>query len=170
MKKQPVSLLVFMLIAFASTAQDSVATMVSRTRYANVDFAVGYLHTDLSSINKFMTSYGYKAVPEGVITASLGGSFSVNRFVFRPEFTWQFPIVMEEPENVTTTFTGRHFAVSVGYLLIQKPGFRLFPYVGLDAFTAQLAVRQRITPKPDNIDDLVNNQVRAFNLAFGNAA
>jgi hypothetical protein len=168
MKKQFISILIFVLIAFASAAQDSVATMVSRNRYVNFDFAIGYLHTDLSNINGFLSSYGYKPLQDDIITLSLGTAFSVNRFIFRPEFTWQFPVTRHEAENVTSTFSGRHVAVSVGYLLIQKPGFRLFPYVGLDAFSSRLVVREN-TPVA-NVDDLVDHKQRGFYLAYSNAA
>lgn len=157
-----------MLIAFASVAQDSVATMVSRNKYINLDFGVGYLRTDLSNVNNFLTSYGYKSLSEDIITLSLSTAFSFNRFVFRPEYTWQIPVSRTEPENITSTFSGHHVAVSVGYLLIQKPGFRVFPYVGLDAFTSELLVRQKTSVA--NIDDLVNNQQREFHLTFANAA
>ncbi len=155
------------LISYASMAQDSVATMVSRNRYANLDFSVGYLHPDLSNINGFLTSYGYKPLQEDIITLSFAPSFSINRFVLRAEYTWQFPASMPQAENVTAAFSGRHLAASIGYLVIQKPNFRLYPYIGLNAFTSQLVVREKTTA-PD-IDDLVNNHQQAFHLAYSNA-
>lgn len=168
MKKQAVSLLVLLLMAFATLAQDSVVTIVSKNRYLNLDFGIGYLHTDLGHINGFLSSYGFKPVQEDIITLSFSPSFFVNRFVFRGEYTWQFPISMPQAENVNSSFHGRHVAISIGYLLIQKPGFRLYPYVGINSFTSHLVVREKTSVS--NLDQLVNNQQRGFQLGYSNAS
>src|SRR5688572_33509971 len=100
MKKKSVLLsIIFVLIAFVSMAQDSVVTTISRNRYANIDFGVGYMHTDLSNINAFLSTYGYKPMSDDIITLSIAPSLFVHRFVFRGEFTWQFRTVGPQPEN-----------------------------------------------------------------------
>jgi hypothetical protein len=168
MKKQFISVLFFLFVTIVSVAQDSVATVVSRNRYANLDFSVGYLHTDLGNINRFLSSYGYKPVSEDIITLSFSPSFSVNRLVFRGEYTWQLPVVRQQSENVTSVFSGRHVAASIGYVVIQKPGFRLYPYVGISSFRSQLVVRE--SRSAATLDDLVDNQQRGFHLLYSNAA
>jgi hypothetical protein len=168
MKKKSISLLIFMCIAFTSLAQDSVMTTISRNRYANLDFGIGYMHTDLSNINGFLSDYGYKSVSEDIATLSIAPSFFVHRFVFRGEFTWQFPTVRPQPENFTSAFGGRHVAASVGYLLIDKPGFRFYPYVGISSFASHLAVREKTSAS--TVDDLVNNQQQGFQLVYSNAS
>jgi hypothetical protein len=168
MKKLISASIFFMMIVVVSSAQDSLVTVVAKNRYANLDFGVGYLHTDLSNINSFLSTYGYKPVSESIVTLSFSPSFFVNRFVFRGEYTWQLPVVRRESENVTSTFTGRHVAASVGYVVIQRPHFRLYPYVGINSFTSQLVVRERKTAA--TLDDLVNNQQRGFHLTYSNAS
>src|SRR5688572_183927 len=138
MKKQSVLIVVLVLMSCASVAQDSVATMVSRNRYANLDFGVGYMNTELSNINGFLSSYGYKTLQEDIVTLSFAPSFSINRFVIRAEYTWQFPSTRQQSEDVSISFSGRYISAYLGYVVIQKPGFRLYPYVGLTAFTSQL--------------------------------
>jgi hypothetical protein len=99
---------------------------------------------------------------------SFSPSFSVNRFVFRGEFTWQIPVVREQTENITSSFTGRHVAASIGYVVLQKRGVRIFPYVGINSFASAVAVREK--PVINNVDDLVNNEQRAFHLRYSNAS
>jgi hypothetical protein len=168
MKKKSVLLFILVIIAFVSLAQDSVVTTISRNRYANIDFGVGYMHTDLSNINGFLSTYGYKPMSEDIITLSIAPSFSVSRLVFRGEFTWQFRVVMPQPENSTSAFGGRHAAASVGYLLIDKPGYRFYPYVGISSFASHLTVREKTSVS--TVDDLVNNQQQGFQLVYSNAS
>jgi hypothetical protein len=169
MKKQSLSLLLFLAVAHAVAAQDTLTTtMVSKNRYANIDFGIGYLHTDLGNINTFLSAYGYKPVSEDFITLSFSPSFFVNRFVFRGEYTWQLPVMRQQSENIQTTFGGRHTAMSIGYVIVQRPGFRLYPYIGINAFTSQLRVREKTSAA--SLDDLVNNQQRTFHLGYSNAS
>jgi len=168
MKKKSVLLFILVTVAFASLGQDSVVTTISRNRYANIDFGVGYMHTDLSDINGFLSTYGYKPMSEGIITLSIAPSFFVSRFVFRGEFTWQFRAVMPQPENFNSAFGGRHVAASVGYLLIDKPGYRFYPYVGISSFASHLTVREKTSVS--TVDDLVNNQQQGFQLVYSNTS
>jgi len=168
MKTKSILFLIFMFIVFASLGQDSVMTTISKNRYVNLDFGVGYMHTDLGSINGFLSTYGYKPMSEGAVTLSVAPSFFFSRFVFRGEFTWQFPQQMPQGENFNSTFGGRHIAASVGYLLINKPGYRLYPYVGISSYGSHVAVREKTSVS--NVDDLVNNQARGFHLGYSNAA
>jgi hypothetical protein len=168
MKKQSISLILFLAMAYTVTAQDTVTTMVSKNRYVNLDFGVGYMHTDLGNINTFLSSYGYKSVSEDYFTLSFSPSFFINRFVLRGEYTWQLPVMRQESENIRTTFGGRHTAASIGYVIIQRPGFRIYPYIGINAFTSQLRVRERTSAA--SLDDLVSNQERAFHLVYSNAS
>lgn len=140
MKKFILALLFLVLSTTLSHSQDSVLTQL-RNRYANLDFGVGYLHTDLKRINSFLSTYGYRPVPEDIVTISFSPSFFVNRFVFRGEYTLQFPTTTKQSDNTYATFTGRHVSASIGYVILQKPGFRIYPYVGINAFVSQLTVR-----------------------------
>lgn len=157
-----------MLIADVSLAQDTAVAVVSKNRYANLDFGVGYLHTDLGNIINFLSSYGYKPLPEGVVTLSFSPSFFVNRFVFRAEYTLQLPVAQQQSETIRSTFAGRHVAASIGYVVLQRPRFRLYPYVGINSFTSQPTVRERKTVT--TADDLINNQQRGFHLLYSNAS
>ena len=168
MKMKSVLLLITVFAAFTCQAQDSTVTTISRNRYVNLDFGVGYLHTDLSSINGFLSTYGYKPVTENLVTLSVAPSFFVHRFVFRGEFTWQFPTVRQQDENFTSAFGGRHVAASVGYVIIDKPGYRIYPYFGISSFSSHLTVREKTAVS--NVDDLVNNQQQGFALVYSNAA
>lgn len=159
--------LIAALIAFSATAQDSLVT-ISKNRFVNLDFGVGYVHSSLGNINHFLSDHGYKPLSEGSVALSFSPSFTVNRFVFRGEYTWQIPSVREQTEQITSSFGGRHVAASIGYVVLQKRGVRIFPYVGINSFASAVAVRER--PTIDNADDLVNNQQQAFHLRYSNAS
>jgi hypothetical protein len=166
MKKHCIFVFLFTVTTCLSFAQDTVVA-VSKNRFANFDFGIGYLHTDLGNVNSFLSSYGYKPITEDFIALSFSPSFSVKRFVFRGEYTFQLGVTRKEADNMTTTFRGRHTTIAVGYVILQKPGFRLYPYAGLGSFTSQLAIREKTTVS--NLDDLVNNQQRGFHLFYSNA-
>ncbi len=158
---------IFVLLSTLCYSQDSVLT-VSRNRYANIDFAVGYLNTDVSNINGFLSSYGYRPITGNIATVSFSPSFFYGRFVMKGEYTLQLPQVVQQSENRYASFTGRHASASVGYVVFQKPGFRIFPYVGVNSFVSQLVVRERT--QASTLDQLVNNQQRAFHLLYSNAS
>lgn len=168
MKKQLISLVLLLVAGTTTTAQDSVSTMTSRNRFANLDFGVGYLHTDLGNINRFLSSYGYRSVPEGTATLSVSPSFSFNRLVLRSEYTWQVPASRNQSENIRVTFEGWHVAASLGYVVFQRPTFRIYPYVGVNSFVSEVVVQQR--NPVSNLNDLVNNQQRGFHLVYSNAS
>jgi hypothetical protein len=167
MKKFMLPLLFLLLSSTVSHSQDSVVTR-SKNRYANIDFGVGFLSTDLRNVNNFLSSYGYRPVSEHLATLSFSPSFFVNRFVLRGEYTQQLRTTIQQSDNSEATFTGRHVAVAIGYVVLQKPGFRIYPYVGLNSFRSQLTVRERT--KAATLDALVNNQQRTFHLAYANAS
>jgi hypothetical protein len=167
MKKISVALLLSTLLACYLHAQDTTL-MITKTRYLNLDFAVGHLHTGLSDINSFLTSYGYKLVSEDIVTLSFSPSIFINRFVFRGEYTWQFPTVRTQGNNTSAVFTGRHVSMGVGYVMIQKPGFRLYPYVSINSFTSQLIVKE--SSYTSTLDGLVSNQQRGFSLRYSNTS
>src|SRR5688572_14135208 len=113
MKKFSLAFLFLVLSTILAHSQDSVLTQ-SRNRYANLDFGIGYLHTDLKSINSFLSTYGYRPVSEDIVTISFSPSFSVNRFVFRGEYTLQLPTTINQSDNSYATFAGRHVSASIG--------------------------------------------------------
>jgi hypothetical protein len=167
MKKLLLPFLLLLSCSAMAQSEDSVVTR-SKNRYANLDFGVGYLKTDLKNINNFLSTYGYRPVSEDIVTLSFSPSFFVNRFVFRGEYTLQLPVTRPQSDNSTATFRGRHTSASIGYVVLQKPGFRIYPFVGINAFTSQLVVRERTSAS--TLNQLVNNQQRAFHLVYSNAS
>lgn len=167
MKKHFISTLGLLFIAFFSTAQDTVLN-VSRNRFANLDVSVGYLNSDIRSVNNFLSAYGYKRVSDNFVTFSVSPSVIFNRFVLRAEYTWQLRSERPQDGGLVASFGGRHNSASIGYVVLQKPGVRIYPYVGVNAFVSNLVVRER--PSASTLDDLVANRQQAFHLAYSNAS
>jgi len=157
----------FLLSAASALGQDSVAT-VSRHKYSHIDVGAGYLGTDLSSINRSLTGQGYKSINENFLTFSVSWSFTINRFLVRSEASLARPNQVTQADYIHTRFGGYSFGFGAGYAVIQKPKFRLYPFVGLNSFVNRLNFEDQ-TPVTD-IDDVYNNPHRSFSLIFSNAS
>lgn len=162
--------LAFGLVIFISSAlsaQDSFPT-VSKNKYFQTDIGIGYFRMDMNKINSSLKSLGYLPVSENYTTLSLSPSFVINRFVFRGEGSLILPNTVTQPNNRETTFNGYAVGASVGYVVMQKPGFRLFPYVGITGFNTALKFRD-LAPVQD-LEEVVNTSHNNATLRFSNAA
>lgn len=102
----------FILMSLIVCAQDSVLA-VSRNRYAHIDFGVGFLKTDLGSVNASLTSFGFKPLQEDFITLSVSSGYFIKRFLIRNEFTLLLPNRFVQPGNMTTTFGGYNLGFGI---------------------------------------------------------
>lgn len=148
-------------------AQDSTIA-VSRNKYVQTDFGIGYLNSSMGSINTYLKSQGYKPVKEHYVTLSVSTTYFLNRFLFRGEFSAMLPNSEVQPDNVRTDFRGYTIGAGIGYAVIQTPRFRLYPYAGVTSFNTKLM----FTDLSDvaNMDDLVNNGHKTAEIRFSNAS
>jgi hypothetical protein len=157
----------FILMSLVVCAQDSVLA-VSRNRFAHIDFGVGFLKTDLGSVNTSLTSFGFKPLQEDFITLSVSSGYFVKRFLIRNELTLLLPNSVAQAGDVTTSFGGYNLGVGIGYAIIQNPKFRLYPYVGINAFTTRLRIEDDAPAA--NMNDVINSPHRTSQLYFSNAS
>lgn len=165
--KNSICLALLILMSLIVCGQDSVFT-ISKNRYAHIDFGIGFLRTDLGSVNKSLISFGYKPMREDFATLSISSGYFIKRFLVRNELSLLLPNSMQQPGNVTTTFGGYNLGVGIGYAVIQKPGFRLYPYIGINAFTTRLRIEDNSTV--ENMNDVINSSHRTSHLYFSNAS
>jgi hypothetical protein len=148
-------------------AQDSVKA-VSRNMYVQADIGVGYLNTNMGSINTSLKSLGYQPLKENYATLSFSTTYFINRFLFRSEVSLILPNHVDQPNNTTTAFSGYTVSAGIGYAIIQNPRFRLYPYVGINSFNTTLKFTDN-TPVT-NMDELVNSRNRNARINFSNAS
>ena len=163
------SLIVSCLIMTPSLlyGQDSIPAL-SANKYFHFDIGIGYTRAQLSSINETLDNYGYKPFSENMATFSLSGNYFLNRILIKSEFTLLIPQSVEQEEDLTTQFGGYSVGIGLGYAVVQKPSYRLTPYIGLNAYTGKLSF---IDDSPvQNVDDALNSTYRNAHLSFSNAA
>lgn len=155
------------LIAALAYGQDSVLT-VSNNKYFHIDFGVGYMKTDLSSINNSITSLGYKPISENFASISISSAFVINRVMIRNEVSFLMKNTTRQTENLTSSFGVRNIGFGIGYVIIERPNFRLYPFVNLNAFVGRLSFEDN-APVGD-MDGLLNTPHYSSRLHFSNAS
>jgi hypothetical protein len=165
--KKLLSVTCCILLSISLFGQDSVMT-VSQNKFVHVDFGVGYLRTDLSSINRSLTDFGYMPINENFVTFSISSGFFINRFLLRNEVSILFPNSMRQYGDVTTTFSGYSLMAGVGYAVIAKPKFRLYPFANAIAYINRLNFEDNATI--ENMNGVVNTPHHSSTLVFSNAS
>lgn len=155
------------LLATAIYAQDST-TAISKNKYVQLDVGVGYLHTNMSSINTSLKNAGYNAMKDNYTTLSFSSAYFVNRFLFRTEFSMILPNQVDQGNNLNTEFAGYTLSAAIGYALIQKPRFRLYPYAGIISYNTKLKFNDR-SPAA-SMNELLNTPRRNAAIHYSNAA
>jgi hypothetical protein len=167
MKKRFLPVIAFMLLSMISYAQDSTI-VVSKNRYLQVGLGAGYMHTNMASIGQSLKSLGYKPLKEDYATLSLSGTYFMNRFLFHTEVGVILPSRVSQPGNQQTTFSGYTVGAGIGYAVVWTPKFRLYPYVGINAFNTTLQFTDKSSVA--DMDELVNGAHRNAKIRFANSS
>ena len=165
--KRTVSMTICSLLTLTVCAQDSTRT-ISKNKYVQFDAGIGYLHTNMGCINNSLKSAGFHAMKEDYTTLSFSSAYFVNRFLFRSEFSLILPNHADQGNNINTEFTGYTISAGIGYALIQRPRFRLYPYVGITSFNTKLKFND-VTPVTTMNEIFTTPRQNAI-LQFTNAA
>ena len=166
--KKTVSLGVgYLLLSLMSYAQDSTMA-ISKNKYIQVDLGIGYLHTNMGSINTSLKNFNYRPIKDNYTTLSFAATYFVNRFLFRTEVSMILPNHVDQPDNIKTSFSGYTVSAGIGYAVIQKPHFRLYPYAGINSFNSYLKLAD-LSPV-ENMNELVNTPHRNAKIQFSNAS
>lgn len=166
MKKTLIALLLIMISGLVY-GQDSVQAL-SKNKYFHFDIGIGYTNAQLGSINNTLSNYGYKTFSEDMATFSASSNYYFNRLLIKSELVWFFPQDVEQTGDLTTQFGGRSIGIGLGYAIIQKPSYRITPYIGLNAYTGRLLFIDDASV--ENIEDALNNTFRNTDLSFSNGA
>jgi hypothetical protein len=166
--KKTVSLSVcYLLLSSMIHAQDS-SMAISKNKYIQVDLGIGYLHTNMGSINTSLKNFGYQPIKDNYTTLSFTSAYFVNRFLFRTEVSVVLPNHVEQPDNIKTSFSGYAISAGIGYAVIQNRHFRLYPYVGINSFSTNLKFTD--LSSVDNMNELLNSPLRNAKIHFSNAS
>ncbi|MEO1053082.1 MAG: hypothetical protein AAFX87_20780 [Bacteroidota bacterium] len=147
--------------------QDSVQAL-SNNKYFHLDIGIGYTNAQLGSINNALRNNGYEIFGEDMLTVSVANNFYLGRILIKNEFNWFFTQDVEQTGDLTTQFGGRSIGIGIGYAVIQKPSYRITPYIGLNAYTLKLSFIDN-SPVP-NIDNALNSTFRNSDIYFSNGA
>jgi len=165
--KRSALLAISCLLAATGFTQDSTIT-ISKNKYIQFDAGLGYLHTNMSSINASLKSTGFKPMKENYGTLSASVAYFANRLMFRTEASLILPNHVDQNQDRNTEFKGYTFGAAIGYALIQQPKFRLYPYVGITAFNTKLQFND--VSYVDNMIQLWNVPGYNSSIRFSNAA
>jgi hypothetical protein len=165
--KRSALLAISCLLAATGFTQDSTIT-ISHNKYVQVDAGLGYLHTNMSSINASLKSARLKPMKEDYGTLSLSFAYFANRLLFRTEFSMILPNHVDQTIDRNTEFKGYTIGAAIGYALIQKPKFRLYPYVGVTVFNTKLQFND--VSLVNDMNELLNTPRYNSSIRFSNAA
>jgi hypothetical protein len=157
----------FILMTTFGFAQDTTMA-VSDNKYFHIDFGVGYMKADLRSVNHSITALGYKPLQEDFVSASISSAFVIKRWMVRNELRLLMDNSTRQGENLTSYFGVRSVGFGIGYVLIARPGFRLYPFVNLNSYTGRL--RFEDNSPVGNMDGLLNTPHYSSKLHFSNAS
>lgn len=165
MKSNLFAILFSMILSpFVMFGQDSTVT-IAKNRYFHFDAGLGYMNGNLSSLNNTLSSYGYNRHPENLTNVSISAGLFVKRMLMRVEASWFFARQIDQPDNdLVTSFTGNVAGFGLGYLAIDKPGFRLYPYAGINVVSANFTFHDNAPVS--EMDDIVNASRRNAGVSF----
>ncbi len=155
-----------LLIPVLAHAQDSTRVGVVSRRFFQIDFQPGYLRGDLSSINNSLRAYGYNPMGGNMLTYTLSAKLIIRRFVldFGIPFFRASDQSHSDQRRTTLSGTGFNFEANLGYVLVEKNGFRLYPYAGLRSNYASLKLMD--TSPVTNLGDIMNGTRKEGTIAF----
>jgi hypothetical protein len=164
--KTQLSVFLLLLVPVFAYGQDSTGIGVVPRKFFQLDYQPGYLRGDLSSINNSLRAYGYNPMEGNILTYTISAKFITNRFVF--DFGIPFFRASDrshlDNRRTTLTGTGINFDASLGYVLLEKKGFRLYPYVGLRSNYASLKLMD--TSPVNNLGDIMNSTRKEGTITF----
>jgi hypothetical protein len=169
MKTLP-TLFLLMWLPLFGYAQDSTIIKVTPRKYFQVDFRAGYLKNDHSALNNSLQSYGFQAISENLITYSFSSKFIFNRFVFGIGATGFHVPSQSNPNDIKTKLGGNGADFSVGYILLEKQKFRLYPFVGINQRFAQLKFEDTSPQNMSSLGDVLTNRRREGQINFNSAS
>ena len=166
MMKTPISFLLLLLVPVLAYGQDSTGIGVVSKKFFQIDFQPGYLRGDLSSINNSLREYGYNPMEGNMLTYTVSAKFITRRFVLDVGIPFFRASDQSHSDQRRTTLsgTGFNFEANLGYVLVEKKGFRLYPYAGLVSSYATLKLMD--TSPVTNLGGIVNGTRREGTITF----
>ena len=119
-------------------AQDTTGVEVPLIKDVQVDFSLGYLKNRHGSLNNTLKENGWGAVSENLLTYSASARAFRGRFLFGFEWMGYTSLGSEENEDLQASLKGYYVEPYIGYTIVQKNNFRLYPFVGLNSSFATL--------------------------------
>jgi hypothetical protein len=164
--KTPLVVLLLLLVPVFAHGQDSTGIGVVSKKFFQIDFQPGYLWGDLSSVNNSLREYGYNPMDGNILTYTISAKFITKRFVL--DFGIPFFRASDQSIRISAerrfSSTGFNFEANLGYALVEKKGFRLYPYAGLVSSYANLKLVD--TSPVNNLGGIVNGTRREGTITF----
>ena len=168
--KTPLSFLVLLLAPVLAYGQDSTRVGVVSTKVFQVDFQPGFLRGDLSSINNSLSAFGYNPMGGNMLTYTISAKFITNRFVFDFGIPFFRAPDQSHPDQRRTTLSGAgvNFEASLGYVLVEKKGFRLYPFAGVRSNYARLRLMD--TSPVNTLGGIMNSTRKEGAITFNSGS
>jgi hypothetical protein len=159
-----------LFVPMLAYGQDSTRVGVVSQRFVQFDLQPGYLRGDLSSINNSLQAYGYNPLEGNILTYTISAKLIINRFVFEAGVPFFRVPDQSQPDQRRTTLsgTGLNFETNLGYALVEKKGFRLYPYAGLRSSYASLKLMD--TSPVNNVGSIVNSTRKEGTITFNSGS
>jgi hypothetical protein len=166
--KMSFPLCVTLLIAISPwvRAQDSTGVQVTTLKSFETNISIGYMNDKMPKLNKALNNSGYHALSQNFITSSVGLSvFGRRAYAHWDVFLFNSPATAQE-NSLKLNVSGWGFGWAVGYSVIDKTKFRLYPYIGLSVFEMKLNFKKDAPTTPD--DGIFSAPMRESKITFSN--
>jgi hypothetical protein len=151
----------FLCFLFSPTALaqekeiEKIKKFIEKNRVNAAYVMAGLNYLSLNYLNAFLESKGLPTVGSYCYSLGLGGHVIHNKWVLALELAHTLEKDGSEATNFKTSVTAKYGVLNFGYLLHNKKGLMIYPYVGTGVGKLILRVREN---NIDSFDDITGYQ------------
>lgn len=175
MKMKTLFCVVINLIMISVNAQDTTLAEVPTSMSVWVEGMAGYLRNDNASLNKSLARAGLHTFAEDVLTKTLAVKVSINKPFFN-KMIFSFAVDkwslngQDQVKNYSSSLDVRVVEPSIGYSVLAKKDFHLYPYVGFCLNNSTLSYNKLDTVIIQDIAEITNVTKQEGMILFSNKA
>lgn len=164
-----------LIIISVNYAQETTITEVPTSMSVQVEGMAGYLKNDNASLNKSLIRAGLQSFTEDVLTKTLAVKISINK-PFLHKMIFSFAVDkwslngQDQVKNYSSSLDVRVVEPSIGYIVLAKKDFHLYPYAGFCINNSSLTYSKLDTVAIQDIAEITNVTKKEGMIVFSNTA
>jgi hypothetical protein len=159
-------LICLLITIFITTAAFSQEKPAGKVAYGGVGyFQMGYAFFNQGNLNQLLNASGMPELENGSLSLGGGGHSIIRNFIVGGE---GHGLIGNESENnnYKVSQSGGYGFFNLGYLVVQKPAFNVYPILGIGGGGSSVTITDKRN-LPSNFGDLLANPNQQSNLSKG---